>query len=102
MAQRHVVAQLAELPNGTGRAFTVAGRQVALFNVDGRIYAIGDACPHDGGPLSEGPLEGATVVCPWHGAEFDVTCGKVLCGPAVENVESFPAFVNGDTIEVEL
>ena len=102
MPQRHIVATIGEIPPGTGKAFTVATRRLALFNVDGRIFAIDGVCPHDGAPLSEGALDGTTVICPWHNAEFDVTCGKVLCPPAVEDVRSYPVFVNGDSVEVEL
>lgn len=101
MSQRHTVTTLGNLPAGTGKAFEVAGRKIACFNVGGRIFAIDDACPHDGAPLSEGSLDGTTITCPWHGAEFDVTCGKVLCPPAVENTNTYPVFVTGDSIEVE-
>lgn len=102
MAQRHIVTTLENLPPGTGRAFEVAGRKIACFNVGGKVFAIDDVCPHDGAPLSEGSLNGTTVICPWHEAEFDVTCGKVLCAPAVENVATYPVFVTGDLIEVEI
>jgi nitrite reductase/ring-hydroxylating ferredoxin subunit len=102
MSQRHPVAPLVSLPPGTGKAFTVAGLNLAFFNVGGRVFAIDDLCPHRGASLAEGSLNGTTVVCPWHGAEFDVTCGKVLCPPAVEDVQSYPVFVDGDSIEVEL
>ena len=102
MPQRHAVTTLESLPPGTGRAFTVANRQLAFFNIDGRIFAIDDTCPHSGASLAEGSLDGTTVTCPWHGAEFDVTCGKVLCLPAVEDVKSYPVFVNGGSVEVEL
>jgi nitrite reductase/ring-hydroxylating ferredoxin subunit len=102
MPQRHPVAPLSSLPPGTGKAFTVAGRQLALFNSGGRLFAIDNICPHEGAPLAEGSLEGTIVTCPWHAAEFDLTSGKVLCPPAVEDVQSYPVFVNGETIEVEL
>lgn len=102
MSQRYPVAHLADLPAGTGKAFVVAGRQLAFFNADGRIFAIDNVCPHDGGPLAEGSLEGTTITCPWHGAEFDITSGKVLCPPAVEDLRSYPVFLTGDSIEVEL
>lgn len=102
MPQRHVVTTLEDLPPGAGKAFTVAGRQLAFFNVAGRIHAIDNLCPHEGAPLAEGVLDGNIVVCPWHAAEFDVTCGKVLCPPAVENVNSYPVTVNGNSIEVEV
>lgn len=102
MPERHVVTTLAMLPPGSCKAFTVATRRLAFFNIDGRVFAIDDGCPHDGGPLSEGMLDGTTIICPWHNAEFDVTCGKVLCPPAAEDVKSYPVFVTGDSVEVEL
>jgi nitrite reductase/ring-hydroxylating ferredoxin subunit len=102
MPQRHVVTTLDALPPGTGKAFNVAGRQVGLFNIEGRVYAIDDICPHAGASLADGALDGKIVSCPWHFAEFDVTCGKVLCQPANEDVEKFPVFLNGNSIEVEL
>ena len=100
--QRHIVTTLAALPPGAGKRFTVADRNLALFNVNGQIYAIDDRCPHDSASLAEGSLDGTTIICPWHGAEFDVTSGKVLCPPAVENVASYPVFVKGDAIEVAI
>ena len=102
MPQRHVVAAIGDLPPGSGKAFTVAGLRIALFNVDGRFFAIDDLCTHDGASLAEGSLGGTTVVCPWHAAEFDVTTGEVLCPPATESVRSYPVFVNGDSVEIEI
>jgi len=101
MPQRHIVATLEHLPPGAMKAVSVATRRIALFNVDGKIYALEDRCTHDGAPLSEGMLEGSTIICPWHNAEFDVTCGKVLCPPAAEDAKTFPVFVNGNQIEIE-
>jgi nitrite reductase/ring-hydroxylating ferredoxin subunit len=102
MAQRYVVTTVSKIPPGAVKAFTVATRAIALFNIDGRFYALDDRCTHDGAPLSEGMLDGTTIICPWHNAEFDITCGKVLCLPAAEDVKSYPVFVNGDTIEIEI
>jgi nitrite reductase/ring-hydroxylating ferredoxin subunit len=102
MAERHVITTIADLPAGTGKAYAVAGRKIALFNVGGRFCAIDDRCTHDQASLAEGTLDGSTIVCPLHAAEFDVTTGKVLCPPASENVKSYPVFVSGDSLEVEL
>jgi nitrite reductase/ring-hydroxylating ferredoxin subunit len=102
MPQRHSVASLADLPPGTGRAFSVAGRMLALFNVEGRLFAIDNVCPHDGAPLAEGTVAGTTLTCPWHSAEFDLTSGQVLSPPATEDIRHFPVFVNNGMIEVEL
>jgi 3-phenylpropionate/trans-cinnamate dioxygenase ferredoxin component len=102
MPQRHRVTTLADLPPGTGKAFEVAGRRLALFNVGGRVLAIDDTCPHAGASLAEGSVEGTVVTCPWHEAGFDLTCGKVLGPPAVEDVGSYPVTVAGDSVEVEV
>lgn len=102
MSQRHTVAPLASLPPGTGKAFTVAGRKLAFFNVAGRIFAIDDRCPHDSASLAEGELDGTTIICPWHAAQFDITNGQVLCAPAEEDVGSYPVFVQDDGFGVEL
>jgi nitrite reductase (NADH) small subunit/3-phenylpropionate/trans-cinnamate dioxygenase ferredoxin subunit len=65
-----------EVPPGTGRVVDVAGAPVALFNVGGRFHAIANTCPHQGGPLGEGFLDGCIVTCPWHFWQFDVTKGQ--------------------------
>jgi nitrite reductase/ring-hydroxylating ferredoxin subunit len=95
------VATVQEVPPGRGKAVTVGGRPVALFNVNGTYFAIDDTCPHRGGPLSEGDLEGQEVTCPWHGARFDVTSGAFLCPPARSNVGAYKVQVVGDDIQVE-
>ena len=60
------------------------GRIYALFNVEGKITAIDGVCPHQGGPLADGTLEGTTVSCPWHGWQFDVCTGKTPLGPKIK------------------
>ena len=82
------VAEESELPPGGKLLTEVDGRAIALFNVEGRLYAIDDVCTHGGGPLAEGELEGCEIRCPRHGARFDVTTGKALCFPAFEPVAS--------------
>ena len=63
---------------------------IAVFNIDGELYAIEDVCSHDGGELAGGPLEGFVVECPRHGAKFDVRSGEALCAPAYAPTEVFP------------
>jgi len=70
-----------ELPPGASRVFRRDGLDVALFNVDGRIYAIEDTCLHAGGPLHEGSTRGTTVICPWHHWEFDLRDGSCALNP---------------------
>ena len=86
--------------SGTGKLVEIEGRRIALFNVEGTYYAIDDVCPHKGGPLSEGPLVGDEVTCPWHGSRFNVKTGAVTAPPAQLGVRSFPVRVTGDDVEV--
>jgi 3-phenylpropionate/trans-cinnamate dioxygenase ferredoxin component len=91
-----------ELPPGGKKLAEVDGRPIALFNVDGKFYAIDDVCTHDGGPLAEGQLLGCEIMCPRHGAKFDVRTGKALCMPAVEPVIVHATDVRGDDVYVAL
>lgn len=86
--------------SSNGRLVEVEGQRIALFKVDGAYYAISDVCPHKGGPLSEGPLSGDEVTCPWHGSRFNVKTGAVTAPPAEQGVKSFPVRVTGDDVAV--
>jgi nitrite reductase (NADH) small subunit len=70
------VAQLEDLAPGRSKKVTVNGRAIALFNVDGKFYAIHNSCPHEGGPLADGRLKGYVVACPWHDLAFDIRNGQ--------------------------
>ena len=96
------IAKTKDLPPGEAAAFTVEGQKIALFNVEGTYYAIGDTCTHRGGPLSEGEVQGTKVTCPWHGADFDIKTGAVLGPPAQNSVPSYKVMVDGDDIKVEV
>ena len=95
------VASVGEVPPGEGRVVEAEGRGLALFNVDGRYFVLDNSCPHRGGPLGEGDLEGPTVTCPWHAWRWDVTTGANVNNPAVR-VANLPVSVDGDAIFVEL
>jgi nitrite reductase/ring-hydroxylating ferredoxin subunit len=71
-------ARLDELPPGTGTCVTVAGKDIALFNVEGTIYAMEDSCLHQGLSLGTSKLEGNVVTCRGHGWRYNVTTGKTL------------------------
>ena len=96
------VAEVKELGPGERKTVEVEGVSLALFNVDGTYFAIANTCTHVGGPLGEGALIGKEVTCPLHGAQFDVTSGKVLGGPARSDVKSFPVSLEGDDVMVEV
>lgn len=96
------VAKVSDVPVGTGKMVVVDDRLIALFNVDHMFYAIDDACPHQGAPLSDGQLHGCVTTCPWHGAEFDVTTGKLLSGPGVRDVDAYQVSLEGDDVMVSI
>ena len=96
------VAKTDEISPGHGKLVEAGGKKIALFNVEGTFYAIDDTCTHVGGPLSEGPLSGREVTCPWHGSVFDATSGAVLRGPADTSVARYNIRVEGTDIEVEI
>ncbi len=74
--------------------------QMVIFNIAGQFYAIDDRCSHDEGPLGEGELEGYDVICPRHGARFDVRSGKALSLPAVVDISAYPVRIQGEMLEV--
>ena len=96
------VATVQEVPPGTAKQVQIDGRTLAVFNVNGSFHVLDDTCPHRGGPLSEGDLEGQEVICPWHGARFDVTSGAHLCPPARSDVACYHVQVAGDEVQVDL
>jgi len=102
MGQFLKVARADELASGSARLIEVEGRRIALFNLNGTFYAIDDTCPHRGGPLSEGLIQGDVVVCPWHGARFRIETGEVLSPPAPHGVACYPVRVQGGEIEIEI
>lgn len=106
---RHVVASLSEIPPGSRKLVTAAGRPIVVFNVGGRLYAIANRCPHAGGSLVHGKLVGLVEAsepgsysysrpgeilrCPWHSWEFDLATGKSWCDPATVRVKAYPVEV---------
>jgi len=82
MAEFVEVAQLDTIRPGSGTTVTVAGKAIALFHVDGAVYAMDDGCLHQGGSLGNGQLEGKVVTCRAHGWKYNVTTGKTLNSPS--------------------
>jgi nitrite reductase (NADH) small subunit len=95
------VASLAECPPGTALEVVAEDRVVALFNVDGALYALDGVCPHQGGPLGQGELAGNVVTCPWHGWQFDVCTGRHQIHPGLAQ-PTLPVRVGGEAILIDL
>ena len=99
MAEFVDVGPLDQLPPGNAMVATVEGKSVALFNVDGTIYAMDDSCVHAGASLGAGKLAGKIVTCRAHGLRYDVTTGKVTSTPEL-GVKSYPVKVVSGRIMV--
>ena len=95
------VAKLIDLKPGTCVSLEANGIGVALFNVDGMVYALDNTCPHAGGPLGEGELNGEIVECPWHGWRYNVRTGERSENPEFK-VACYPVEVEGDLIHVSV
>lgn len=103
------IASIEDVSPGTMKGYTIEGREVLLANVNDSYYAMENTCPHMGGVLSEGRLEGTHVVCPKHGAVFDVSTGKALkdgkmlfLKAKVHDVMSYPVKIEGDDVFIRI
>jgi nitrite reductase (NADH) small subunit len=92
-------AELASLPPGHGRTVHCDGREFSLWNLDGHIYCIDEQCPHRGGPLGAGSLQGTEVVCPMHGWGFDVRTGACTNRPD-RPVQTYPTRIVDGQVEI--
>ena len=94
--------EIAELSPGEGKQLDVEGQSIAVFNIEGNLYAIEGNCSHRGGLLGEGEVEGEVVKCPLHGAQFNVKSGKVLTPPAGSDMRRYTVKVEGADVLIEL
>tara|TARA_Y100000310_G_scaffold60623_1_gene55943 strand:+ start:1560 stop:1865 length:306 start_codon:yes stop_codon:yes gene_type:complete len=94
------VANVNDVKERKGKVVEANGKTIALFNVDGKIYAIDNTCVHAGGPLGEGTCEGNVVTCPWHGWKFDVTTGISPVNPQAK-VDTFEVQIEGEEVKVK-
>ena len=94
------IAPESELPNGERLFVDLGDKPIVIFNIAGQFFAIGDVCSHDDGPLGDGMIEGFNVVCPRHGAEFDVRTGQAVQMPAVVDIPAYPVRVVDGMIQV--
>ncbi len=96
------IAPASELPPGERLFVEIEGKPIVIFNIAGQFFSIADVCSHDDGPVGEGDLEGYDIVCPRHGAEFDVRTGKVISMPAVVDIPAYPVQVRDGNIYIGL
>ncbi len=98
----HRVAKVSEIPDPGRLLAEVEERLIVVIHAAGHFYAIDDVCTHDGGPLSDGKLDGFTIACPRHGAKFDVRTGAALTMPATQPTVAHEVKIEGDEILVRL
>lgn len=96
------IAPVESIPPREGRSVAIDGIDIAIFNLDGRFLTIGNGCPHQGGPLCDGIVSGAAVVCPLHGWRFDLETGMAVRASQACRVPSFPTRVEDGIILVQL
>ncbi len=94
------VAPVEALPVGERIFIELDGSAIVIFNLAGKLFAIGDVCTHDNGPLGDGEVDQFEVVCPRHGARFDIRTGKTLGLPAVTDIPEYPVRVAENMIEI--
>ncbi len=93
------VAAATDFTEGKGKSFKVEGKEVAVFLLDEEFHAISNSCPHYGAQLCEGFVRNATVMCPWHGWQFDIKTGKGMTMPG-RDVKSFAVKVEDGQVKV--
>lgn len=101
MAEWVAVARVEDFPPGTARTLEIEGTPIAVFNLNGRYYAIEDICSHEAETLSGGEVAGEEIICPRHGAHFSILTGAARSAPAYEPVATFPVRVEGGVVRVK-
>lgn len=101
MAKFVKVGRVGDLADGQAKVVQVDGQRIALFYVGGRYYALEAACPHEGGPLADGIIEGLRIICPWHGYDFHLKTGECGLDPDLRAL-TYPVKVQDDDLLIEM
>ena len=95
-------AALADVPEGDVMAVQVAGKEIALYEVDGEVFATDNICTHGAARMSDGFLEGREIECPLHQGRFDVCTGKALCTPLTQDIKTYPVKIENMRVMIKL
>ena len=98
-----IAGKTLDIPPGKLHKVSVDGKEIVIANIDGNYFAMDDTCTHQGASLSDGKLEGSTVTCDWHGAQFDCKSGKLAKFPAkINDLKSYNVVVESDDVFIEV
>ncbi len=100
MTDWRTVCSIKSLKQDGYAVLELATTAVAVFDIEGELYAVEDICTHDGGELAGGPIEGCTITCPRHGARFDLRTGAVVAPPAYLPIQTFPVRIRDGQVEI--
>ncbi len=100
---RAIAGKVSDLSDGKLHKVSVEGKEILVVNVGGSYFAVDDTCTHSGSSLSEGELDGSTVTCGWHGAQFDCKTGNLEKFPAkINNLQSYKVVVESNDVIIEV
>jgi 3-phenylpropionate/trans-cinnamate dioxygenase ferredoxin component len=92
------IAPVDKLPAGERLFVDVSGKSIVIFNLAGKLYALGDVCSHDNGPVGDGDIDENEIICPRHGARFEIRTGKATSLPAILDIPAYPLRVENGMI----
>jgi nitrite reductase/ring-hydroxylating ferredoxin subunit len=98
---KYRVASVDKFPERQGLSVEVQGKSIAVFRLNGKFFAVDDACPHKGGSLHEGPVNEGVVSCPWHQWQFDLRTGVSPLNP-LSKIETYRTWMEGNDIYIEI
>jgi 3-phenylpropionate/trans-cinnamate dioxygenase ferredoxin subunit len=96
------VCKTTDIPDPGKATFKLDGQFVVIFHLEGEFYALDDRCTHDGGPLGEGIIDGYQIICPRHGARFDICTGQAMTMPAARATSAHEVKIEGDRVWVRI
>lgn len=96
------VTSAGDVPEDDVIGIDIAGKSIALYQVEGTIYATDNICSHGNARLCDGFLEGHEIECPLHQGKFDIRNGKAMCAPLTDDVRSYPVKIDGSRVFVDL
>lgn len=101
-AQYQPVANTSDVPQGKTLCITIDGREILICHTAEGYYAVDNLCTHAAERLSEGKLKGCRILCPLHGAAFDVRDGAALSKPAKVALTTYPLLIDGESISIQI